>query len=64
MPVGRSPPRATNAEDFNKLMAEKFALPPEQQQHNKRPRPADSPQLLTDSQHDTSYMNMESKRES
>ena len=63
MPVGRSPPRAKNADDFKKLMSEKFASPPDQQQqlHNKRPRSADSPQLVSDSQHDTSSMNMESK---
>ena len=64
MPVGRSPPRATNADDFNKFMSEKFASPPDQeqqQQHNKRPRPADSPQPAAGSHHDASSMDMESK---
>ena len=64
MPVGCSPPRAKNADDFKKFMSEKFASPPDQQQqqqHNKRPRPADSPQPVADSQHNTSSMNMESK---
>ena len=64
MPVGRSPPRAKNAEDFKKLMSEKSASPPDQeqqQQHNKRPRPADSPQPAAGSHHDTSSMDMESK---
>lgn len=64
MPVGRSPPRAKNAEDFQKLMSEKFASPPiqeQQQQHNKRPRPADSPQPTAGSHNDASSMDMESK---
>ena len=64
MTDGRSPPRDKNADDLKKLMSEKFASPPDQeqqQQHNKRPRPADSPQPAADSQHDTSSMNMESK---